>query len=137
MPERNGSSFGRTSILLMGLLKLFQNKFCRIYRICIIYRILFLVITPIRPGQDCGSPPPPARTRVPPNQTGVPHIQDRIGVSRQQGQDWSTPLARTGVPPPTPRQNSRESTCYVVDGMHLPVTQEDFLFFENENFCRF
>ena len=48
---------------------------------------------------------------------GVPH--------RELG--YPPPLAGTGVPPPPRRQNSRASTCYVVGGTPLAVTQEDCL----------
>ena len=52
--------------------------------------------------------------------------QDRIPSS--QDRTW-VPPAGTGVP--SPGQNSRASTCYVVSGMPLAFTQEDFLILLN------
>ena len=51
---------------------------------------------------------------------GVP----RTGVF--PGQDWDTP-SQPGLGYPSPRHNSRASTCYAAGGMPLAFAQEDFL----------
>ena len=58
--------------------------------------------------------------------------QDRVPSDQARTEVPSPPPPGTGVLPARtgPRQNSRVSTCYVVGGMPLVVTQEHFLVFK-------
>ena len=57
-----------------------------------------------------------------PGKNGYPPGQHRMGYHPLASSGWGTP--------PPPGQNSRATTCYMVGGMPLAVTQEDFLFYQ-------
>ena len=83
-------------------------------------------------GQDRDTPQPGQDWGTPLGRTGLGHLPPaRTWLGYLPSQDITGyPLGqdRTEVPPPPPRQNSRANTCYAAGGMPLAFTQEDFLF---------